>query len=131
MRPGLLVLAGIALAGFIAIAVVLPQIASSDLKAAAAALIAGADAAKAQVGAAAEKNANLAGSGANVKIAAASDAKAGEMKYVVEQNGVIRGWNEKNAIEIAVTPVLSGGKAAWTCKGFPNDAMPAVCGGRP
>jgi hypothetical protein len=125
-----LVLAGIALAGFIAIAVVLPQMASSELKAAAAALIAGADAAKAQVGAAAEKNANLTGSGANVKIAAASDAKAGEMKYVVEQNGVIRGWNEKNAIEIAVTPVLSGGKASWTCKGFPHDAMPAACGGK-
>lgn len=130
MRTGLLILAGLALAGFIIIAVVLPRMASGDLKAAAVSLVAGADEAKTQVGAAAEKAASLAGSGASVKIAARVDANAGEMKYVVEQNGVIRGWNKANAIEIVVTPVLSGGKTNWTCKGYPHDAMPPSCGGR-
>lgn len=130
MRAGLLTLAGIALAGFIVIAVVLPRMASNDLKAAAASLAAGVDEAKSQIGAAAEKAATLTGSGANVKIAAHVDADAGEMKYVVEQNGVIRGWNRTNAIEIAVTPVLSGGKTNWTCKGYPHDAMPPSCGGK-
>lgn len=130
MRAGLLVLAGVALAGFIAIAVILPKMASGDLMAAAATLIAGVEAAKAQVGATAEKSGTLTGSGANVKISSQNDAKAGAMKYVVEQDGVIRGWNEQNAIEISVTPALSGGKAGWTCKGFPHDAMPPSCGGR-
>ena len=130
MRAGLLILAGIALAGFIVIAVVLPRMASSDLKAAAASLVAGADEAKAQVGAVAERAANVGGSGASLKIAARVDANAGEMKYVVEQNGVIRGWNRTNAIEIVLTPNLSGAKTNWTCKGFPHDAMPPSCGGR-
>jgi hypothetical protein len=130
MRAGLLILAGIALAGFIVVAVVLPRMASSDLKAAAASLVAGADEAKAQVGAAAEKVANLTGSGANVRIAVRVDANAGELNYVVEQNGVIRGWNRTNAIEIVVTPDLSGGKIHWTCKGYPHDAMPQSCGSR-
>ena len=130
MRVGLLILAGIALAGFIVLTVVLPQMASTEMKAAAAALIAGADAAKAQVAAAAEKGGNFAGSGAEVKIAARNDAKAGQMKYVVEQSGVIRGWNEKNAVEITITPTLAGGKASWACKGYPQDAMPPFCGGK-
>jgi hypothetical protein len=118
------------LTGFIVIAFVLPRMASSDLKAAAASLVAGAEEAKAQVGAVAEKAANLTGSGADVKIAVRVDANAGEMKYVVEHNGVIRGWNKTNAIEIVVTPVLAGGKTNWTCKGYPHDAMPQSCGGR-
>ena len=130
MRTGLLVLAGIALAGFIVIAVVLPQMASSELKAAAAAVIAGTEAAKTQVAAAAEKAGNFTGSGANVKVASRSDGKVGELKYVVEPNGIIRGWNEINAIEIAVTPTLSGGKVGWACRGFPQDAMPQTCGGK-
>ena len=130
MRAGLLVLAAIALAGFVAIAVVLPRMANSELKAAAAALIAGADGAKTQVGGAAEKAGNLAGAGANVRIEARNDPKAGEMKYVVEPNGVIRGWNRENAIEIALTPALSGGKIGWTCKGYPQDGMLQSCGGR-
>ncbi|MBI3376752.1 MAG: hypothetical protein HY017_33990 [Betaproteobacteria bacterium] len=130
MRVGLLILAGIALVGFIVLTVVLPQVASTELKGAAAGLIAGADAAKAQVAAAAEKGGNLAGSGAEVKIAARNDEKTGQMKYVVEQSGVIRGWNEKNAIEVSITPTLSGGKTSWSCKGYPQDAMPQSCGGR-
>lgn len=130
MRAGLLTLAAIALAGFIVIAVVLPRMASSDLKVAAASLVAGADEAKSQVGAAAAKAANLTGAGANVKIDMRVDPNAGEMKYVVEPNGVIRGWNRTNAIEIVVTPVLSGGKTVWTCTGYPHDAMPTSCGGK-
>ena len=130
MRAGLLVLAAIALAAFIAIAVVLPRMANSELKAAAVVLIAGADAAKSEVSAAAEKAANLTGAGANLKIASRVDANAGEMKYVVELNGVIRGWNEKNAIEIVMTPALPDAKTRWICKGYPHDAMPQSCGGK-
>lgn len=130
MRNGLLIVAGLALAGFIVISVVLPQMAGGEVRDAAAALVAGADAAKGPVSAAAEKAANIVGAGANVKIPAKSDAKYGEFKWIVEQNGVIRGWNEKNAIEIALTPSLSAGKVSWTCRGYPAAAMPASCGGR-
>ena len=130
MKVGLLILAGIALVGFIVLAVVLPQMASTELKAAAAALLAGADAAKTQVASAAEKSGNLAGSGAEVKIAARNDEQAGQIKYVVEPGGAIRGWNEKNAIEIAIMPTLAGGKTSWACKGYPQEAMPRSCGGR-
>lgn len=130
MRVGLLILAGIALVGFIVLTFVLPQMASTEIRGAAAGLIAGTEAAKGQVATAAEKSGNLAGSGAEVKIAARNDEKAGQMKYVVEQGGVIRGWNEKNAIEIAITPKLAGSKANWSCKGYPQDAMPPSCGGK-
>ncbi len=130
MRVGLLIVAGIALVGFIVLTFVLPQMGSTDLKAAAASLVAGAEAAKTQVAAAAEKGGNLAGAGAEVKIAARNDEKAGAMKYVVEQGGVIRGWNEKNAIEITISPILSAGKTRWSCKGYPQDAMPQSCGGK-
>lgn len=130
MRSGLLLLAGIALAGFVAIAVVLPRIASGEVKAAAAALVSGADAAKAQIGTAAGTAGKLEGSGVDVKIAARGDSSTGEMKYVVELNGVIRGWNEKNAIEIVIVPAFAGGKISWVCKGYPHDAMPQSCGGK-
>ena len=130
MRAVLLIVAAIALAGFLIVAVILPQMAGSEARDAAQALVSGADAAKQQVAAAAEKAANLAGAGKDVKIAARSDAKHGELKWIVETNGAIRGWNEKNAIEISVTPKLEGGKVAWTCRGYPNASMPASCGGR-
>lgn len=130
MRAALLIIAALALAGFLAVAVVLPQMAGSEAKDAAQALISGTDAAKQQVAAAAEKAGNLAGSGKDVKIAARADAKHGELKWIVETNGVIRGWNEKNAIEISVTPSLKGGKVNWACRGYPNASMPASCGGR-
>mgnify|MGYP003425392946 CR=1 FL=1 len=55
MRAALLVIAGLALAGFIAVSFVLPQMAGSEAKEAAQALVAGADAAKQQVAAAAGK----------------------------------------------------------------------------
>ena len=129
MRAALLVIAGLALVGFIAVSFVLPQMAGTEAKEAAQTLVAGADAAKQQVAAAAEKAGNLAGSGANVKLANKADAKMGDFKWIVEANGAIRGWNEKNAIEIAVTPKLEGGKVSWTCRGYPNASMPASCGG--
>src|SRR5262249_3955562 len=124
MRVALLVVAGLALIGFLVVAFVLPQMAGAEAKEAATALVAGADAAKGQVGAAAEKSNALAGSGRGVKIAE-NDGKHGKMKWVVAEDGGIRGWNEKNALEIAVTPALQGGKVAWTCKGYPVNAMPA------
>lgn len=130
MRTALLIVAALALAGFLAVAVVLPQMAGSEAKDAAQALVSGADAAKQQVAATAEKAGNLAYSGKDAKIAARSDAKHGELKWIVETNGAIRGWNEKNAIEISVTPKLEGGKVSWVCRGYPNASMPASCGGR-
>jgi hypothetical protein len=130
MRAALLVIAGLALIGFIAVAFVLPQMAGSEAKEAAQALVSGAEAAKQPVAAAAEKAGNLTGAGANVKIAAKADAKFGDLKWIVEANGAIRGWNEKNAIEISLIPKLEGGKVVWTCRGYPNASMPPSCGGR-
>jgi len=130
MRAALLIVAAIALAGFLIVAVILPQMAGSEARDAAQALVSGADAAKQQVAAAAEKAGNLAGAGKDVKVAARSDAKHGELKWIVEPNGAIRGWNEKNAIEVSVIPALQGGKVSWSCRGFPITAMPAACGGK-
>ena len=130
MRAALLVIAGLALIGFIAVSFVLPQMAGSEAKEAAQTLVTGAEPAKQQVAAAAEKAGNLTGSGKDVKLAAKTDAKHGEFKWIVESTGAIRGWNEKNAIEISVTPKLEGGKVSWTCRGYPNASMPAACGGR-
>ena len=130
MRVGLLVVAGVALIGFFAVAVVLPQMQGGEVRDAAAVLVSGANAAKNEVTAAAEKAANLAGSGANVKLAPKVDPKYGELKWIVEPGGVIRGWNEKNAIEVALTPTLTAGKVAWMCKGYPSQSMPVTCGGK-
>jgi hypothetical protein len=130
MRAVLLVIAGMALVGFVAVSFVLPQMAGAEAKEAAQTLVAGAEAAKQQVAAAAAKAGNLTGSGGGVKLASKPDAKYGEFKWIVEANGAIRGWNEKNAIEISVTPKLEGGKVEWTCRGYPNASMPATCGGR-
>jgi hypothetical protein len=130
MRAALLVIAGLALIGFIAVAFVLPQMAGTEAKEAAQALVSGAEAAKQPVAAAAEKAGNLTGAGTNVKIAPKTDPKAGDLKWIVEANGAIRGWNEKNAIEISLTPRMEGGKVSWTCRGYPNASMPASCGGR-
>jgi len=129
MRNVLLGLAVLALIGFIVVAVVLPRMAGAESRAAAEALISGAAGAKQQVAAAAEKAGNLSGSGKGIKLAAINDPKHGELKWLVEDNGTIRGWNAQNAIEISMTPSLQGGKASWSCKGYPNDAMPASCGG--
>jgi hypothetical protein len=130
MRIGLLVIAGLALIGFLVVAVVLPQMEGAGLKEAAQALVSGADPAKQQVTAAAEKAGKLAGAGEGVKIAPRTDAKHGEMKWIVSADGAIRGWNEKNALEIALTPTLQGGKVAWSCRGYPVNAMPQSCSGR-
>ena len=130
MRAALLVIAGLALAGFVAVSFVLPQMVGADAKEAAQALVTGAEAPKQVVAAAAEKAGNVTGAGSNVKIAPKTDPKLGEFKWIVEANGAIRGWNEKNAIEISVTPKLEGGKVTWVCRGYPNASMPASCGGR-
>ena len=130
MRAALLVIAGLALAGFVAVSFVLPGMAGSEAREAAQALITGADALKQQVAAAAAKTGNLSGAGSNIKAAPRNDPKLGDLKWIVEVNGAIRGWNEKNAIEISVTPKLEGGKVGWVCRGYPNASMPASCGGR-
>ncbi len=130
MRIALLVVAGLALAGFLAVAVVLPQMAGTKAQDAAQALIAGAEAAKQQVGAHAGKSGSLAGAGKGIKVASRSDPEHGEMKWIVSENGDIRGWNAPNALEVTLIPTLAGGKASWSCKGHPVDAMPPGCGGR-
>jgi hypothetical protein len=126
----LLVGAALALALFVGVVVVWPRMERAETRGAAQALITGASPAERHIAAAAEKAGSLAGAGRGVKLSPTSDPKHGEFKWVVADNGAIRGWNEKNAIEIAITPVLEGGKVSWRCHGFPNDAMPASCGGR-
>ena len=130
MRIGLLIVAALALVGFVAVAFVLPRMAAAEAKQAAQALVAGAEPAQRQVAAAAEKAGNLAGSGREVKIAARVDPKYGELKWLVSEGGAVRAWNERNAIEVTLTPQLQSGKAAWTCRGYPVNAMPVSCGGR-
>jgi hypothetical protein len=130
MRVSLLVVAGVALVGFIAVAVVIPQMAGGETRDAAAVLVSGANPAKSEVTSAAEKSGNLVGAGANVKLQPKVDPKYGELKWIVEPGGMIRGWNEKNAIEIALTPTLTAGKVAWMCKGYPGNSMPVTCGGK-
>ena len=130
MRIGLLIVAALALIGFIVVAFVLPQMAGIEAREAAQALVAGAQPAQQQVAGAAEKSGKLAGSGAGVKLSSKGDSKHGEMKWIVADDGAIRGWNERNALEMALTPSLSAGKVSWNCKGYPVSAMPATCGGR-
>ncbi len=130
MRVVLSIVAGLALVGFLAVSIVLPNMASDEAREAAAALVAGTESAKQQVGGAAAKSGNLAGAGTNVKVPARNDPKFGELKWIVEQNGAVRGWNEKNAIEISVQPRLEGGKVIWNCRGYPITSMPPACGGR-
>ena len=130
MRATLIVVAILALAGFIAVAVVLPQMAGSEAREAAQALITGADAARQQVAAAAQQSGKLAGAGRDIKVASRLDAKHGELKWIVELNGAIRGWNEKNAIEVSIVPAQQGGARTWNCRGYPITAMPASCGGK-
>lgn len=130
MRAGLLVIAALALAGFIAIAFVMPRMAGSKAKEAGQALVAGADAPKQQVAAAAEKNGKLDGAGAGIKVAPKSDANYGELQWIVSEDGAIRGWNRDNGLEVTVMPTLQSGKVSWSCRGYPLDAMPTNCGGR-
>jgi hypothetical protein len=128
MRIGLLIVAGLALIGFLVVAVVLPHMQGTEAKEAAQALIEGAEPAKQRVGVAAEKTGNVSGTG--IKVTSRNDPKYGSMKWIVADNGVIRGWNEKNAIEVTLMPSVQGGKASWNCKGYPVNAMPPSCGGR-
>ena len=130
MRMSLLIVAAVALAGFLAV-VFLQQKEGAERREAAQMLISGAEPVKKQLAATAEKAGNLAGVGKEVKVSAKSDPKYGEMKWIVSENGDIRGWNEKNALEVTMTPTLQAGKASWNCRGYPITAMPASCGGRP
>ena len=130
MRVLLMGVAGVALVGFVLVAVVLPRMADSKVRDAAQALLAGAETAKQQVSAAAEKSGNLAGAGTGVKLQARTDPAYGQLKWIVSQDGAIRGWNEENALEVTLTPTLKGGKTDWSCKGYPVAAMPLSCGGR-
>lgn len=129
MRIALLIVAGLALIGFVVVAYVIPQRAESEAKDAAQALISGADSAKQQVAAAVEKSGKLAAAGSGAKLPSKMDPKNGELKWLVEADGVVRGWNEKNGIEVSMTPNLQGGKVTWGCRGFPTTAMPVGCGG--
>ena len=128
MRIGLLIVAGLALIGFLVVAVALPHMQASEAKDAAQALIAGAEPAKRQVAAAAEKSGNVRAAGP-IKLASRIDPKHGEMKWIASGDGVVHGWNEQNAIEITLMPSVQGGKTSWMCKGYPVDAMPPSCGG--
>ena len=130
MRIGLLVVAGLALIGFLVVAVVLPQMAGTEAKEAAQALVAGAQPAQQQVSSAAEKNGSVSGAGKGVKLAPKNDPKHGDLKWIVGDDGAIRGWNERNALEVALTPSVQAGKVSWNCKGYPVSAMPSNCGGR-
>jgi hypothetical protein len=130
MRAVLLIVAGLALIGFVAVSFILPGMAGAAAREAAQALVTGAEQAKQQVAAAAGKTGSLTGTGAGVKIPARTDSKFGELKWIVEPNGAVRGWNEANAIEISITPTLQGGKVTWNCRGYPNSAMPPECGGK-
>jgi hypothetical protein len=130
MRAGLLVVAALALIGFVALAYVMPSMAGSKAKEAAQALVAGAEAPKQQVAAAVEKNGKLEGSGAGIKVASRSDPRLGELQWIVSEHGIIRAWNRENALEVTITPALQSGKASWNCRGYPGDAMPPSCGGK-
>src|SRR5258708_26845271 len=104
MRIGLLVGAALALIGFLVVAVVLPQMAGTESKEAAQALVSGAPPAQQQGGAAAEKSGSLSGTRKGVKLPAKNDPKHGEMKWIVGEDGPIRGWNEKKALGAAPPP---------------------------
>jgi type II secretory pathway pseudopilin PulG len=130
MRIGLLIVAGLALIGFLVVAVVLPQMQGTQAKEAAEALVAGAQPAQQQVSAVAEKAGSLSGAGRGVKVASKNDPQHGELKWIVADDGSIRGWNEKNALEVALIPSVQSGKVSWNCRGYPVSAMPSSCGGR-
>src|SRR5258708_28191220 len=117
MRIALLIVAALALVGFLVVAVVMPRMAGADAKEAAQALIAGAGPAQQQVGAAAEKRGKLEGSGEGVKIAPRNDSRHGEIKWLVSESRAIRGRNAKDALQVTFTPSLPGGKASWDCPG--------------
>src|SRR4051812_49726581 len=118
MRIVLLMVAGLALAGFLVVAVVLPQMAGAETKQAADALLAGAEAAQKQVTERAEKSGNVAGSGAEVKITAKKDPKHGGLKWLGAEKGALRGWNEKKAIQNKPIPSMPGRQIALARQGY-------------
>lgn len=129
MRVILIIVAVLALIGFLAVAVVLPMMSDAEAREAAQALLDGTKPAKQRIAAAAQKSKTLDGSGKGIRLAPLKDSKLGELKWIVAPSGEIRGWNEQNALEIRLTPILQSGKVSWRCQGYPNRAMPAECGG--
>src|SRR2546422_11483523 len=97
MRIGLLIVAGLALIGFLVVAVVLPHMQGTEAKEAAQALIEGAEPAKQRVGVAVEKTGH--GSGTGIKVTSRNDPKYGPMNWFVPNNAVHRGWNEKDTLQ--------------------------------
>ena len=87
MRIVLLMVAGLALAGFLVVAVVLPQMAGAETRDAAQALLAGVDAAQKQVTERAEKTGNLErlGQGRQDRRAQRSQARRDEVAGVGER----------------------------------------------
>jgi hypothetical protein len=131
MRAALLVIAGLALVAYVAVAFVMPQMRGSSVREAALVLLSGAEAARQQVASTAEKSGSLDGSGKGIKAIEKDDPKHGRMQWIASENGAIRAWNGRNAMEIMLTPSLQGGKTSWSCRGYPLDAMPPSCGGKP
>src|SRR6266513_4698556 len=84
MRIGLLIVAGLALIGFLVVAVVLPHMQGTEAKEAAQALIEGAEPAKQRVGVAAEKTGHVSGRG--TKVTRPKDPKYGDMNGIVSIN---------------------------------------------
>src|SRR5205809_6576979 len=110
MRIGLLVVAGLALIGFLVVAVVLPQMAGTEAKEAAQALVAGAQPAQQQVSGGAEKNGNVSGAGKGAKPAPKNDPTDGDLKWIDADHGAIRGWNEKHALVVSLSSTLQARK---------------------
>jgi hypothetical protein len=128
MRIALLVVAALVLVAFVAIGYVVPGMAGAEARGAVQALLSGTETAKEQIARAAEKS-GLTESGRGVKISSKRDAKLGELKWFVSEDGEVRAWNGEHAIEITLTPSLNSGKVAWRCSGYPRVLMPANCGG--
>src|SRR5262245_27647714 len=124
MRVALLAVAALALVGFLWVAVIVPQKNDAEEKGAAQELLAGADPAKQKVSAKAAESGRLNGAGRDVKVEAKVDGRYGPMQWIVADDGNIRAWNRNNALEIALTPTLTGGKVMWSCRGYPARAMP-------
>ncbi len=130
MRIALLIVAGIALIGFLAVAVVLPHKAGADAREAAQALISGAEPAQKQVAALAEKTGNLAGvgKGHQARGEERSQARRAQVDRVRERRHPRLEREERDRSHHDARR-CNRGKANWNCKGYPVTVMPASCGG--
>src|SRR4051812_7229204 len=117
MRVSLLVVAALALIGFVVVAVVVPQTQGAKAKEAAQALVAGAGPAQQQVSSTVEKSGNLSGAGRGVKIAEKSDPKAGRLKWIPAQDGADPGRKVGNALQGALPPNAQARRRGWAWTG--------------